>query len=571
MSLNLPAVLKVDPVLAISNYNKGVEIKRGPACLNFQKWNTNQVSNSGIKWNFQLPNQDTVVDKYMYASVPISVTITGTAPPAGANLGEYLMSNNFIAWRQFPLNSIINTASLMLNNQQISSQPYLFINPLSRFQNDFVERAQRQSATPVMPDQSPHYADLTASGHNPLLQYASATTVYSEPRGVFNAFFNTQNDSTTSWTFTTTLNEPIFIPALNYDPSDQEAGFPYINNMVLTLTFLSNLGRMFSIDNQGGHVTGIAVTIAGQAILSQQWDVIPTDFPQPEVNVRSYNDFNVVSSQQLNSVLPGAQSVMVSSAQVFTQVPSKIWIFVRESQIDYTNNCFDTDCYFSIQNLNVQWNSRAGLLANATPLDLYTNFEARMGSVMTYTQCQKYVGSVLCIDPVQAFNLANNETTGTPGNYQFQVTVTATNLKNYTITPSVYIAYAYDSTLVCRKDGVILIEQSIVSQDMVAANSPSRGIPMVPYGYSVSSLYGGSLWDKIKSGLSKAWNFVKDQKLVSKGLNLAARALPQYAPALTSAANVAEQFGVGAYQPRVLGGRATNKREMRQHVNRLYT
>jgi len=55
--------------------------------------------------------------------------------------------------------------------------------------------------------------------------------------------------------------------------------------------------------------------------------------------------------------------------------------------------------------------------------------------------------------------------------------------------------------------------------------------------------------DKFKRGVKKAWNFVKDKKLISKGLNFVAPMLGEYSGIAKTTAGIAEQLGTGVTLP----------------------
>jgi len=64
-------------------------------------------------------------------------------------------------------------------------------------------------------------------------------------------------------------------------------------------------------------------------------------------------------------------------------------------------------------------------------------------------------------------------------------------------------------------------------------------MPRKRIGYGRRRQAGGSLWSALKSGLSKVGNWIKDKKIISKGLNL----IPH--PKAQVASNVADQLGFG--------------------------
>ncbi|GMF14449.1 unnamed protein product [Phytophthora lilii] len=90
----------------------------------------------------------------------------------------------------------------------------------------------------------------------------------------------------------------------------------------------------------------------------------------------------------------------------------------------------------------------------------------------------------------------------------------------------------------------------------IKARKAGRGVRLditrqkIKKGYKM--LHGGSIWSKIKSGLSTAFKFVKDSGLLSKGLDVAAPTLatafgaPQ--AAIPARAAIKSLTGVGLYE-----------------------
>lgn len=557
--IHLPDKLFVDSRMCLSAEGKAIEIKRGATNLNINTVNSQQASNSTIIFTQTLPKGRIVIDPLMYVQIPISVKVTAAAPVASGTVSSQILSHDMLAPRQFPVNSCLNNISLSINNQTISSQPYQWVNELARFMsNDYVDAALRQSAWPVMPDMSPQYEDLVSSGKSPLLSYTSATDIYSNPRGVFNEGFITDSDSTTEWVFHTTLYEPLLVPILDYDPSKSRVGFPHLNNLQIQMTFISNLARMFSLDNVSNvgnvDVANIEVNIQGPAILRQNWLTVPNNLEIPSVNIRSYDQITCIPSQ-LAPFTAGQQQTVTSQSLTFNQVPKKIYIYVRESQIDqpFPACCTNTDTTFSIQKAVVTFNNKTGLLSNMIPLDLYNTFEAEKGSVMSFTQSQYFVGNVLCIDPCESFGLEQDLSAGVEGNFQFQIELTCTNLKNSTVTPAIYVVYSNDTICTINEFADTTLQQSFVKREHVLQAS---SLPPYPSKFLVNDMYGGSFWDTIKNAASKAWQFIKDNKLISKAASLGSKIFPEFAPVLGTVGNVSSALGVGR------GGRSRSRAEL---------
>lgn len=81
-------------------------------------------------------------------------------------------------------------------------------------------------------------------------------------------------------------------------------------------------------------------------------------------------------------------------------------------------------------------------------------------------------------------------------------------------------------------------------------------LPHVPY--KPGELYvGGSFWDTLKN----IGSFIKENKLISKGAQLASQFVPQLAPIASTVGNVAESLGFG------VGGARMSKQQLRRNLH----
>jgi len=78
---------------------------------------------------------------------------------------------------------------------------------------------------------------------------------------------------------------------------------------------------------------------------------------------------NIVSFGVQGLIAPST-AVLASQTYTLNQVPDKLLIFVRPDA-RYRNSPFWNDWAFPIQNINIQWNNHAGILANASQEQLF--------------------------------------------------------------------------------------------------------------------------------------------------------------------------------------------------------
>lgn len=540
-SIQLADTLNVDSRLLIGSHKK-VQILKGASNATTQRTTASSFSNSQLVFNCVLNNAaNTIVDSYQYVEVPITVTInaTGLATPVPTYL-----ANNF-AFRQFPLASVTSVCQVQINNQSTTSNPSQFIHQLSQFQN-FYDQASAQSITPIMGDQASGYAQLVGSGKSPLLGYAAGGEHYSSPRGEFNSIFSTTVGTTGQWVFNATVREPIFNPLLDYSPTATREGLAYVSLFNVTLNFLSNLSRMFSLDAiTCPAITSINVDILG-ATLVQEWLTSPISQALPPVVLRSYN--SLVCNQTAQSAFSAGESrVIQSQSYSMNQIPRKIWVYVADSQTDIATGYNKSDFTFSIDNITVLFNNRSGLLSTYNFADLYNACYASELGINTFVQSRIFCGAVLCLDPAKLFSLSDTEAPGMLGTYQLQIQATCRNFAGGAIIPNMWVIFGMDTILSTDQYSVSNIQQGFIhGEDVIAATK----LPASPTKFLVNDIYGSGFLDTLKNLACKAAKFVKDNKLISTGLSF----VPH--PAAQLASQAAKQLGVGRTSRRLMQQRA---------------
>lgn len=546
--LALPEFNVVDGRMAVAS-QKQVVIRRGPNNLTIQRQTSSSLSNNQIVFNVVLGNSaTTLVDPYMVVETNVNVTISATGMTG--TVQNYL--NNNFALRAYPFNSVIATCAVQINNQTTSSYPAQFVHEQAQFQ-DYANgnnQAIGQSITPIMPDQSPTYSLLQGSIKSPLNSYAAGGELYQEPRGAYNANFQTTSSGTGSWVFNVVLREPIMNPVLKYNVQGQREGLAYLKNFNVTLTLLSNISRMFSLDAVTcPNITSIVPNITSSTLV-MSWLTVPDTLRLPEVALRS---FNTIVTNQTNQVVfsPGQQALVNSQTYSVNQIPKYIWVYVKDAAYDIATGYNKADFTFSIQAVTVLFNNKSGLMSTFDASDLYNACQAEEGSRISYTQSQNYVGSVLALDPVKLFGLSSSESSGVLGQYNLQIQVQCTNISSQSVTPNLWVNFALDTVLTTDMTGNSNLIQGIINQsDVLSANN----LPAVPGPFSGSNdIYGGNFIDTIKDYANRAFNFIKQNKLISRGIPTVVGALaPQFLPIAQPFANLANELGVGRTSRRAM-------------------
>lgn len=549
--ITLPDTLAVDSRLIVGE-KFGVQIRKGASNCTIQRTTASSLSNGQIIFTPQMNDpKSTIIDPYCYVELGVSCSVGATG--LGATLVKSYIADAF-ALRQYPLASICSSVQVQINNQTESSNPAQFIHQLSNFQpfTGKLGQASAQSITPIMPDQFTAYSQGVGSIKNPLGSYINAGDHYSSPRGEFNADWTDVTSTTGTYAFTLTVREPIFNGMLDYTQDPDRKGLAFVNNMNITLQFLSNINRMFSLDAVTcPGIQSVTVNLTS-ATLVQQYLTSPLLQRLPDLVYRNYN--RIVCNQTTQaSFSAGEQRTIQSNSYSLSQIPKKIFLWIADSTYDSASGYTKSDFNFSIENVTLLFNNRSALLSNFNSADLYNACMVEEGaSDITYIQSRKFRGAVLSIDPAKLLGLLDNEAPGLLGTFQLQCQVQCTNISAAAVVPNLWLTWAMDTIMTTTKDSTSNLVQGILKPDDIIN---AARLPAAPSSFSSDNIYGGSFWDDVKSVASKGLQFIKDNKLASRGL----AAIPnQYAQMI---APVAAQLGYG--------GKATTRKQMERQMKSL--
>ena len=288
----------------------------------------------------------------------------------------------------------------------------------------------------------------------------------------------------------TKITEPLFISPFTWSSPEHNAqGLLGINNMAFNFSLDSTLSRLICdgtglITEAAGATTQPAVRSlsAGAANLSQSalfnnsnmllkfLSTQPSDRLETK-NVVPYMDFpryltNANSGQTVASL--GTSSVLSNNIQL-NQIPDYFLICVRKAMTSQTIQ--DADSFFRITNISVNINNASGLLSSATAQDLW-KMSMRNGSTQSWSEFSGEVwdnnlrnenvggnvyttGSLLVLSPPYDLSLPDYLTSGSLGNFNFQIKLDVQNLSADAVAPEVCV--------VCVNSGIFVTSQGVSS------------------------------------------------------------------------------------------------------------
>lgn len=554
-----------DPRTILTNKRDYAILKAGSQTT-MKQFTTTSVSNSSIQFSCPPPSGGIIVDRKIYLLLPIRLTFTGTAPA-----GQLLLNPNQDAPRAFPIASSLDTIAATINNQSVSINISDFIHALMRYNNDEKLSQRDYSLTPAALDQSQAYSQLFGTNRSPLSFYGDQPQQDVMSRAGFP--FTIVSNTNTSAVVDFVACEPLFLPPFHFGKG-LSSGFYNVNTMDFNLTFLGSAGnRMWSHDADSVGVPTVISSISQQFnnfspafsyfdnqplmlfnyITPQETQIIPANMPI----TYPYFDLIRFPTDATAAINAGQTAQIVSNNIQLNSIPNRMYLFVRERNQVLFNSPNFTDTFFSIENINVQFQNKNGLLNSANKRQLY-EMSVKNHCNLSWTEWSGEnvypvgsfanpfgtVGSVVAIEFASDIGLDSLDAPGKLGQYMLQVNVACKNISNRTITPTLYIVVVSEGTFTIEAVGRASINVGVItSQEILDARTMTTQV--VSY-KDVEDVSAGNFFTGLRDFGKKLLTGLRDSKAISSTLS----AIPS--PYTQALAPVARSLGFG--EGAVIGG-----------------
>jgi len=525
MSLALRPIEPVkimDPILDFDQ-SQFYGVVSGGQQVSWKPITSTSYSNVNATFSAPPPSPAIAVGRHVKLVQPVQIIFTGNAP-----LDQGLLQSQYDAPRAYPLSSIMNSLQVDLNNTSFSINMSDTIHGLLRYHNPEKLQMGSLSTTPSLLDQSQQYGDLANSIRNPLASYIDSNDGAIEGRGGFpyttmaNGISTGIGNDTTS-TVTMTFVEDLFISPLLFGTCDEDTGFIGLQTFQLIVNWATDLSRIWSHSDAGGTtLTNIDVILQQPTLLFQYktpspLQTIPSSQTYPYYEIQRYPT-TYGSAVPAYGVL--GNSIRMSSNNIqLNSIPRMMYIWARKqnADLDFT----DTDTFFSINNISINWANNSGLLSNATKYDLY-QMSKKNGCNLSWTQWSGEptyflsgqtvqdihgVGSVLAIEFGTDIGLPPDECAGLNGTYQLQMEVTIENQSAASAQPTLYVVIVNEGTFTIENNSSYSQIGVLSRQDVLDA-SKQPGINYDDLKYMAGAGYGGS-WKKFSRGLRRAFRTIR--------------------------------------------------------------
>ena len=546
MSQDFTKVLVVDD--RISNITSEVKmaVVKGGANISSQTYLAVSESPSSVTFNIQTPSEQTVISREILWASTVEFAVTGV-PAAGAHLIDYGVDT---ALAPFPLHQLTNTMTATINNNSVSMNTRDILAPLLHFHDKRV-LSRYNGSTPTLVDRYKYYADAQATINNPLGGYKNITDNDFIPRGaypIYDVEGNTVQEAGKTdrklVKFKVDLTEPIMLsPFLFGNPESNNQGLTGVQNLSFSMS-MADAKR--SLRTAKDFIDGVTVSFSNSRVILTYLSPHPSSL-LPARSVVPYYEIPRYISNNYGEIAAGATSTLVSQSLQLSSIPDKLIVVVRKRLQDQTYQ--DTDSFFTIKGVSINFNNASGLCSGFTQQDLWKcSVRNDVGqSWLEFTGKASYAdekngkkvfttGSVLCLAFGTDIELNSDfYAQGSLGNFNLQLQLQVENTSNDAITPEVVIMTMNSGILVTERGTCQTYLGLLTKQDVLEASRQqpySRG--------DVKRMVGGGFFDTLKSVAGK---------LLPKVLPIARQAMEaSEVPLLQTAAKGLKAIGYGKQQ-----------------------
>ena len=454
-------------------------------------------STSSLTVTCQIPSESILTDARVLLQSDLNLTINLGNCPAGSQVFQ-LGSSDALA--PYPLQSLITTASLTLNNAT-SSTNYSDIFPMIKLLEDKCKLGRHNSTTPDYINQNwGLYSDAILTNSNPNGNYNEVSMASNDrvPNGAFpysyyvvqhfvggvltdNSLISTSTSDT--WKIYLTypkITEPFLCLSPFVNDDFNKSGLIGVNTINLVLNIDTACRRVWATGNSSvngsgnglsSYITSISLgnpnSSAGFSNTKILYNFLTlSDLQYSKISTKSvigFQEYARYLTQSSNSPVfaPNAtNSITLQNIQI-NQVPSLICVNVAVPQS--SKNWAYTDSFFKVNNLSITFNNQSGLLASADITQIFElaqqsgstqSFYSFNGRAVAIQNGQPVLvpslGSLIVINPAFALSLPPLLSNSSIAQLNLQITLNCTNQFPFSIQP--------EATIMCVNSGYAISE-----------------------------------------------------------------------------------------------------------------
>lgn len=561
-NIPLSCVSVMEPRLEL-NRERIFVITKGAGQVTYIGYPSNNWSNNQFSFTANPPASTNVLDRQVYIEVPY--TIRFSANPNNLQPGRNILQPGRDALRCCPLSMITQTLTANFNGFPVNVDLNQVIPALTRYNCFLKEKRGLMSTQPSAVDNCQRYSDMDGLNCNPLADYVNASYMSELPRGAYemtvtNAEAVAPGGVPNVAIVTGVLRECLILPPFLWQ-GEQAPGITNLTSLTFQWVLSSNLARLWShsdITDVGGQsiIGNVSVNLSNPT-LWVGW--LEPRLTQPIAPKLTYPYARVTrNSQELGPpVLAGARYTGKSPVLQIDSVPSKIYVYVRQSEAltnaNIRSQITTPDSFFRIEKFIFNWGVNTNLFAGASMKNMY-DISVSNGYNRTWTEFNgisqrlsgpsnaptlplALEGPVICIVPGKDFGLPDDVAESVNGQWQYQFELSVQNIHpTATYTPEIVIITVNDGTMVISNGTAVSQSAPLTRADVM--NAPLE--ENINYN-QLQSVYGGDFFNKFKGFLGDVNSFLKKYKPISTIAKQVPNSVGQ------TVGRVADALGYGLY------------------------
>ena len=441
-----------------------------------QKYQQSSLSSSSVMYNINVPSENTLVSKNIQIDAVMWFRVTlDDAMAAAFVAGRQNLIPMQIVPNAFPLNSLISSASMTINNCSVSvSTQDIKERLLRNYSPEYLAKACPDCA--YLPDFNFAETDLMFDTANANNQGSAVTTgdacqknnivgrgasriqFYLQKAGAamvetIDGVYPPNAEENDIFLVKITTREPLLgMPGLEMV---EDGSFVGVNNIelnlqlndgknCLTIARKDGTSPVFydavsgaTLFQLGNSSDGVCIQDDTKAVM-KYYSLPPSEYAKMNTkNIVNYNEHVSYKTIVQNAFTDATLEVQSNMIQL-RQIPDKIYVCVEPT---YTsrNATLSSGVTFPITNLNVTLNNRSNLLSEYNELDMYemtkrngskqgwNEFNGLIHSVGGQQRCG--MGPVIILDPVRDLQLDTYLSSGSIGAFNLQVKVKIAELR----------------------------------------------------------------------------------------------------------------------------------------------
>ena len=533
MSADFKKVLVLDDRLNTTD-QISYAVEKGGQNMTVASYNAVSQSTTAHTYVIQVPSQETIVSREVLWQSTITLRINCAANPANAArpanvpILQYGLTD---ALAPFPLHSCVSVMTATINNNSVSINLSDVLPQLLHL-IDRKKITKYNGSTPTQLDSYYTYADGVGASNNSLGAFSLAVDSMNAQRGswLLQAVSSvppsdanypvplTPNGTDAYITFS--VSEPLLLsPFIFGHPQSNNAGFYGISNMNFVMN-MNTGNRVFRSANAWGQNVSLFgftnsrlvfnfLTPHPSLLMSSKCVSGYQNFPRfITSNLPAFPAYVPFNPTTLKPNALSSQVVRTSTIQL-NSIPDQLIICVRPSLA--TQNLNNSDSFFVIQGISINWNNSSGILSSATQQNLW-EYSVENGSNQSYLEYSggasmydatlgagRFVptsGSLLCLAFGKDIQISEDYyCAGSLGNFALQVNLTVANQSPVDVANAEIVVITKESGLFITQRGTATTYTGIISKmDCIEASSQE------PFFKSdVKRMVGGGLMDSIKS------------------------------------------------------------------------